>query len=434
MIYQGLDLTLLRDHEVLFFIRIRGKKSYFQNVYTKAFIDLFESINTHRCISEYIYDADVHIDLNTLERDFLTLEEHAILSSIIDYNDVIMRCRGLRTTKYTTAVQLINRAFLFFYRLYSENKELRLIACGAVDNYIMDIMQRTGSYCGIKFIGITDSFMSPKYKLITLRGEASSFSTPAEEEVLKVYEKLKETMVSPIVPNKRKAKINAVYDFCSYYYRYFIRYILTHKFQGKLAYEYMFAPVMGKFNSFDKLLAVKYLKAEHYIIIEAGKRYAYIPLHYFPEATIDYWITDPYHVNYETSLIDTIEKLTAQGFEIIVKEHPAFYLARSSSFYKKIVERGCFLVSPFVLTKNILAKVDLVVVWNGSTGIEAIVNQKPVVKVTNSYYGDGIIPGLDQAAELPKPTDEIGLNVIKKVLESSFRTVGLQTICCALSR
>jgi hypothetical protein len=67
--------------------------------------------------------------------------------------------------------------------------------------------------------------------------------------------------------------------------------------------------------------------------------------------------------------------------------------------------------------------VDLVVVWNGSTGIEAIVHEIPVVKVTNSYYGDGIIPELTYAIALPIPTEEMGLRVVKKVLESSFRTI-----------
>ncbi|MEY8215086.1 MAG: hypothetical protein RPR97_11490, partial [Colwellia sp.] len=77
---------------------------------------------------------------------------------------------------------------------------------------------------------------------------------------------------------------------------------------------------------------------------------------------------------------------------------------------------------PFISTKEIFKNIELVVVWNGSTGIEAIVNRKPVVKVTNSYYGDNLIQSLDEIDDVKIPNEKTGLEVVKKVLESSFRT------------
>jgi hypothetical protein len=423
MSLNGFDFSKVTDDQVLFFIRIRGKKSYFNNVYTKKFLANFTSLRMFRTISEYKKDADVHINLTDVERDWLTEAESKVFDQIFDIDDIVLRCRGLRDSNYMFARKLVFRAFLFFENFYRENPNIKLIVCGAVDNFVMDVMHKLGCHYGIEFIGVTDSFMSPEYKLITVRGESSVFGNPTDDEVRMLYERLRQTALSPNLPSRRKAVWRASYALASYIFRFTVRYLFYYRIQGKLAYEYIFAPLLKGFSSIDQLLALRYLRTKSRLKLEKGKRYAYLPLHYVPEATTDYWIDDLYHVDYLASVLNTTRYLQAEGFEILVKEHPAFYLARSSDFYKILERQGCQILTPFIATVDVFAMVDLVVVWNGSTGIEAIVHEKPVVKVTNSYYGDGIIPELTAAVTLPIPTAEMGLRVVKKVLESSFRTI-----------
>lgn len=422
MLYEGLNLSKLTDEEAMFFIRIRGKKSYFNAVYTKPFLDIFSSIKEFRCISEYKKDAYVHIDINSVCRDYLYEEEYARLTNVVSLEELIIRCRALRNSSYVEAKKLISRTFLFFDNFFKEQKSLKLIVTGAIDNYVMDLMHRVGSTHGIKFIGITDSFMSPQYKLVTLRGEANTFADVSSAEVLEVYNVIAGRSLSPIVPSCSRALKAAVYDLGSYLYRYFVRYIFLHKLFGRLEYEYQFAPMLSKFNSLDKLFALRYLKRVNDETFKAGLKYAYVPLHYYPEATVDYWVKDAYHVDYYNSLLDTIKKLKDEGFVVVVKEHPSYFLARPSKIYQSIEKMGCILLSPFMSTKELMTKVDLVVVWNGSTGIEAIVNKKPVVRVTNSYYGDNVVPVLSGARKLTELTYQQGLDVVEKVLATSFRT------------
>ena len=169
-------LKNLKDDEVLFFIRIRGKKSYFKNVYKKNFLSLFKSIKKFRCISEYKKDADVHIDINSIKRDWLFKEEIRVFDRIINLNEVIARCRGLRNISYIEAKSLVIKTYIFFNNLYLNEKKLKIIITGAVDNYVMDIMQRVGAYKKINFLGVANSFISQNYKLITVRGELNNFS------------------------------------------------------------------------------------------------------------------------------------------------------------------------------------------------------------------------------------------------------------------
>lgn len=418
-----MDLSTLTDDNVLFFIRIRGKQSYFRNVYTTKFLSQFKAVKEFRCISEYAKDADVHIDLNTVARDWLLEEEYAEFARLIDINEVILRCRGLRSSTYALATRLVYRTFLFFRDLFRSRPQLRLIVTGAVDNYVMDIMHRVGLSHGVAFLGVTDSFMSPEFKLVTVRGEATKFSTVPPAQAKAVYDALKQRASSPSVPKRARALRKAAYDLGSYVYRYIWRYIILHKLRGKLGYEYVFAPAIRQFSSLDQLYAVTFLRSFDQVFASADKKYAYIPLHLYPEATTDYWIDNLYHVDYLRSVKNTVRQLRAQGYHVVAKEHPAFYLGRFSHFYKELIAEGCEILTPFVGTVRVLAAVDLVVVWNGSTGIEAIIHGKPLVKVTNSYYGDDVIPNFDGALKPLHPTDNEGRDVVQKVLETSFRTV-----------
>ncbi|EGQ7944300.1 hypothetical protein G8G17_003189, partial [Vibrio cholerae] len=183
MLSQNLELHNLTDEEVLFFIRIRGKDSYFKNVYSHKFLSYFTSVREFKCISEYEKDAHIHIDLNSVPRTFLLENEFADFSKIIDVYDVILRCRGLRNIPLNESKELISRAYLFFRKFYNENSSLKLIVMGAIDNYVMDIMVRVGSHFGVSFIGVTDSLMSPQYKLVTVRGELNAFSEPKLDNI-----------------------------------------------------------------------------------------------------------------------------------------------------------------------------------------------------------------------------------------------------------
>jgi len=422
-IINGIDVSRLTDEQVLFFIRIRGKNSYFKNVYSEKFLRLFSRLEKFNCISEYKKDADVHINLNTVQRDWLTHEEYNDLVAIADIDEVIQRCRGLRNITYTEARKLISRSYLFFSSFFLQHTELKVVVMGAVDNYVMDMMQRVGLKYGIVFIGVTDSFMSPEYKLLSIRGELAKYYSPTEDETSKIYETLRNRLISPSLPTRWRAVRSVVYDICSYIYRCIFRYVFMFKIRGDLAYEYRFAPFLHKCNSLGKILSTRLLKTIEDVSAFKESKLAYIPLHYYPEATTDYWINDRYHVDYMTSLRDTIRLLRKAGYSPVIKEHPAFYMAREKAVYRNLTEDGAIVLEPFIATKDIFELVDVVVVWNGSTGIEALIHGKPVLKVTNSYYGEGVIPDFsEQWANPLQPTVEIARNVIKTVLSTSFKT------------
>jgi hypothetical protein len=320
--FQGIDLSSLKDDEVVFFIRIRGKKSYFSRVYTNSFLDLFSSLSNYRTISEYKLDADFHIDLRGVQRDWLTEDEERDFEKIVNCHQVITRCRGLRNIQYVLSKKLIVRAYLYFKEFYQNNSRIRLIVSGTIDNYVMDIMQLVGDHYGVKFIGVTDSFLHG-YKLISMRGESSNFRSPTEEEVCSVYSEIENSINKSRSPSRLRIALRAFYSISSYLYRLFVRYIIFHRLLGRLEYEYIFAPQLKGLYSLDQLFAVRYLDRLDKVFFRKDKKIAYIPIHFCPEATTDYWVSDVYHVDYLASLLSTVKVLQESGYQVVAKRTPS---------------------------------------------------------------------------------------------------------------
>jgi hypothetical protein len=425
MIYKYIELSKIKNDEVLFFIRIRGRESYFKNVYSKKIINLFESVDHYACISEYKQDADVHIDLSSIDRNYLFEEEYNNLCNLTSVESVIKRCRGLREIPYAESIILIYKAYLFFSKFFSTNNKIKLIVTGAVDNYIMDLMVCIGESYGVKFFGVTDSFMSPEYKLITVRGELNDVSDSDSKTIVSFKEKIISNIELCHKPKISKIFYKGVYSILSYYYRYLIRYMFKYKIIGDLGYEYRFAPYLKGFYSLSQIFALRYMTLNINNMGKSGKPVAYIPLHWYPEATTDYWIHSTYHISYFSSVMNTIKRLQKLGYEVCAKEHPHYYLSRENDFYKSLQDVNCLIISPFVCTKDIFEKVDIVVVWNGSTGIESLSYGKETFKVVNSYYGDDVVPNLLDNNKDAKYTDKSTLSQksIERVCRSSFKVL-----------
>jgi hypothetical protein len=420
--HNNIEFDLLTDHEVLFFIRNNGKQSYFDAYYPVSFLDKFSKLDEFRTISEYKKDADVYIDLRKFHyADICETDKKTILENI-NIDEIIKRCRALRAIAYSEAKSLIYSCSMFFLDLYRRSN-LKLIVSGAVDNYVMDIMARFAYYFNIKVIGITDFFLYPEYKLVTIYGEFNMFREPSEEEVEKIYNKLINKSKSPLAISKFKSVKKAIREFVSYYYRYFIRYVILYKFLGFIEYEYRFAPFFKGFNSFSQLFVNKYFDKLDIENIRRNKdKYVYIPLHYYPEATIDYWTDTPEKSDYLHGVLDVINYLKEINKIAVLKEHPAFYLSRDVDFYKQIKKfNNAILIDPFISTQSLLDEIDQLIVWNGSTGIEALILDKKIGIVTESYYSGGQLNNYKDI-EYSKPISlQDKKNLIRNILRTSIK-------------
>ena len=412
----------LTDDEVLFFIRIKGKQQYFNLFYPDSFLKEFKKLNRHKTISEYKKDADVVIDFSNYKISDISTQDYDLIEKKINVDSIIKRCRGLRAISLHEARELVLKCCKYFIDFYKSNSSLKLIIAGTVDNYVMDIMFQLSKHYSVNCMGITDFFLYPNYKLVTNYGEANDFHEPTNIEVESVFNQLLQKKESPLAISKLSAYKNLLGYYISYHYRYIIRYLYFYKLKGDTAYEYRFAPYLKIFNSLKQLLfSKKYFDQYNKTIIENNrKRNIYIPLHWYPEATIDYWTDTPDKANYYENLFKVIRFYKDLGIDVILKEHPAFFCCREISVYKTLKEfSNVTLLNPFVKTQNLFESIDNVLVWNGSSGVEALILDKNVYCTTKSYYSN-IIPNYKDFSNIKRFTYDEKKEIVKKILKTSL--------------
>jgi hypothetical protein len=419
----GKAFSDLNDDEVLFFIRIKGKKQYFNLFYPNTFLKEFKSLNTYRTISEYTKDADIVIDFSKYSMADIRTRDYEIIDQVLNIDDVIKRCRGLRAISMHEARALVFFCSKFFIEFFEGNPKLKLIVAGCVDNYVMDIMFKFAEHYSVQCLGITDFFLFPKYKLVTNYGEANEFYEPTENEIDDVLGGLLNKKTSPLAISSFKAYKNAFRYFISYHYRFLIRYCFFYKICGRLGYEYRFAPYLKAFHTLRQLLQTNFYF--HHFDIEFIKRnkdrIVYIPLHWYPEATIDYWTDHPDKANYFESIYKVVRFFQDKGLTVVLKEHPAFFLCREIDFYKMIRKfDNVILLNPFVRTQNLLDCINNVVVWNGSTGIEALMIDKDIYCTTESYYSHNALPYYTEFGNPRKFSIEDKRMIVKGILKTSL--------------
>lgn len=117
-----------------------------------------------------------------------------------------------------------------------------------------------------------------------------------------------------------------------------------------------------------------------------GKPVVYIPLGYFPECSIDYWVRDTTILDYENVILKLCATLSA-NFNILVKEHPHMAGARSRRFYAAIKAAPDILsIPPSELSHDACERADVVLIGGGSIGIESYVRGNAIASFCDSAY------------------------------------------------
>jgi hypothetical protein len=117
-----------------------------------------------------------------------------------------------------------------------------------------------------------------------------------------------------------------------------------------------------------------------------GARVIYLPLSYFPEATIDYWVGDKRMIEYESEILRIVSTLARDAI-VVVKEHLHMMGARPVAFLEKLGQiSGAISVPPLAFSNAVVAEADAIILGSGSPGIEATIRGKPVFSFCDTSY------------------------------------------------
>ena len=383
------------ENEILFFIRIKGKKHFFENIYTNIVIEsLFGHVKNFHTISEYP-NANHHIDINKIKIEEFEYSDIKFFNENIkmDVASIIFRCRGLREIPFAESKELIIKVTKYWNNFF-RNHNYKFVVIHIIDNYVLDIMYRVAKFYKINVIALPEFFIKD-YRRPTIYGESIFQRTPSLEEI--------ESIQIFLMSNKKSFWLDhvsifqnlklALYIFLSYHIRYVYRYIIGYKLSGNLSYEYRFANLLPKISIKNFFINNYFSKIDDNEIINTCKSSVYIPLHVFPEANVDYWIKDHLDSDYYNTIFEVITFFKEKNINIYIKEHPGFLFQRNVEFYKKITKfSNVKLISPFDKKVSLLDKIETLLVWHGSAGIEAIVRDKKVIVYDNNFYSSNFLP------------------------------------------
>lgn len=304
-----------------------------------------------------------------------------------EMSDIYLRCRFLRSLEYGYAQELIQKMGGLIDRTLDHEK-IKLVIGNLIDNFTLDIIERICRRKGINYTSFVPHFFSG-YCRLTRRGELMKVRHEVpEDELAGVMKRVVSTDYRPdFALNKPKNRWNVF----SFYYREVIKQHLYFQvmktFKGeKLNYHYNTV-----FFNKDRTLSNFLVNHESFFLRNPKADAApsvYIPLHYTPEATVDYWCDDPRCALYEESILQVIDS-SSKDVVFWVKEHPAMYYKRSASFYQDLLNKpNVQLLHPYSNSNEILGRCSMVYVYTGSVGVEALLRNKIVFSKTQNYYSD----------------------------------------------
>jgi len=313
---------------------------------------------------------------------------------------------------------LIQSTTKFFIEFFKRNK-YKIIVIQCVDNYVSDILTRIATYLGIPVIGIVNFFYSG-YIRITTYGEHNTVREVSSDEIDLVYKRLVSRESSSFNLSKGSIYKELLRQYIVYKFKYLAHYLFLHKVLNRWEYEYAGTPAFGYPSKLKNFFPKKYFEKNLSAINGFEKdKLVYIPLHFFPEATTEYWVESPELSPYYPSLFETVQELSNLGYKVIIKEHPALYLKRDISVYLKLKSiKNVFLIEPFLSTYELLDRVDYVVVWTGTTGIEAAMQDKKVLIVSENYYSSPLMPRIEDMLKARAFSELEKKELVKRILEN----------------
>lgn len=367
-------------------------------------------------ISEYS-GSNYKINVNIDDWDDCDIVDSFIKENL-NLESIIFRDRVLRNTTFKNSYRLIRRVVGNLLQIWKRCKYTRVVSY-PVDNYVTDILAQISNHYDVKFYGVSNFFISG-YKRITIYGEYSEYRKADEREIQSVYSLLQDNFKSHMVPSKLKALYDALIRYFKYKGRYIIFYLILHKTLRRYEYDFLATPYNATvrkiynfflFGIFTKLSQINF-----------SKNSVLLPLHYFPEATIEYWSNDTSCIEFEDSLFVKLKKLNQVFDQVIVKEHPAMVFNSGRKFYERIKSyKNVTLIDPFIPTHYLLDYVSCVACWTGSSGIEAYLNKIPILPLSDSYY-------LDIAKKYSKTSTSNQLQIIESNEKPFLREILNNTV------
>ena len=328
----------------------------------------------------------------------------------VDYHLIATRCRYLRLVSFNSAVRHINAMWLAFERIY-ERVQPDVILGPVMDSYVLDVADRVARTRNHEYSGLLENMING-YCRLTNRGELRPHRTPSEDEVSSALAMLRQKTYVPKMQTDGMATLGSVHPLKTLLTKYVRDHVKMAYFSAKRVFDpcnfyYNTAVSVNVCTSLEHLRYAQFEDADWLQQVTAARaahaQIVFLPLQFYPEASLDYWGTSLDFAQFERVVLRVLSGADPKHV-VLMKEHPTMTALRNPDFYRQLAHLPNVILAPVNVPSNtLLDHADVVLTWTGSVGFEAAIRELPLVTFGKAYYdtNDAFL-ALDNPADLDK--------------------------------
>jgi len=360
-----------------------------------------EKINNVSIDLNYLSSIEKKFDLNIWSIVYADRYFYKFNSYHNFTRDEILKHVQLDCKLYEKIIDEINPEFLIMYSYMDFRQELLYRMCKSK---------------GIKIMMINYPKVNYKFWITETTDKSDQdFDFNPDEHILRVksFEELREPMtkLTDSLENYAKKKNLIQGKFKSalpfFLFLYDSNYKKLYRNIGRTRFKILFNEFKVIYNS---SLVNNFFKKNLSKEIDPKEKFVYFPIHFEPERAITE--PAPYYTN-QIEVIVNIAKSLPTEYRLYVKEHPFQESAgwKNIDFYKKIYNLpNVTLLHHTIPQSEILQKCSLVITISGTTGLEALFYEKPVITFGDTVY-----------SEISSVSKIIDINDLPKMIQNSLQ-------------
>lgn len=309
-----------------------------------------------------------------------------------DEANVMERCRYLRNLEPGLA-QAMLRAMASVIEEEMDRVRPTVVLSHMVDEYVTHLTAEIARRRGLVYVGYAYSYFPEKIQATRYsNGEAHRLREPANDEVRLTLEQISQrTFRQNYAQADTYTPTRHVKAMLRYRVKQVVFAIKARLDRDPLNVHYGCLPYVVERRRWRDFPKAADFHVDWKSRVEAPvggdpRPIVYMPLGYFPEATIDYWIEDKKILDYQAQVL-RICALLGTRFRVVAKEHLHMLGGRSPVFYRKLRDTpGVISVPPLEFSNDVLGIADVVLMGAGSVGVEAFIRGKPIVSFSDRSY------------------------------------------------
>jgi hypothetical protein len=305
--------------------------------------------------------------------------------------EIIARCRLLRSIDRALALRMLGAMWIAVDAVV-EREAPDVAVSFPVDHYILDVLERALRQRGVRYIGFWDAIW-PGLMMVTTRGQHTPLREPAADEVAAGVAALVQDEYVPhyvargashglrrfLAPQLTMGARGGAFELLRRVRRNPLdfRYLATwaHVEEYRLGFGDWAYPRRLDARWRDKLDAVPF------------ERRVFVGLQYNPEGTIDYAVEPVELIDYRQVLERLAARLSAAGYALFVKDHPAMFGLRQDAALRPLARfPGVTFVPYQVPARELIADCAATFTWTGTIGLEAALAGRCAIVAQGTWY------------------------------------------------